>query len=168
MNKFALTGTTVGGQPLNLLAQQAAEGARIPLAEGRKLLAAKALESSVQSAICDYLAAQRIPYSITNAEESFNRRGQRVQRIAPGWPDVTACFASYLLAIECKRAVGGVLSFEQADCLNRLHQAGALVVVARSVDDVISLLATKRTSAATVAEIIAALKKGPKLKRSRR
>lgn len=30
MNKFAsLTGTTVGGQPLNLLAQQAAEGARI-------------------------------------------------------------------------------------------------------------------------------------------
>ncbi len=138
--------------------------ARLSNAEGRKLVNAKALESSVQAAICDYLDAQRIQYARTDATESFNRKGQRVKRVNSSWPDLTGCYAGYCLAIECKRAVGGSLSYEQADCLNRLYQAGALVVIARSVDSVIELLTTKRTSAAAVAEIIAALKKGPKLK----
>jgi hypothetical protein len=155
-------------ESLRPAAMRAVESARLPLDEGRKLVNAKALESSVQSAITDYLTAQRIPFARTDATESFNRKGQRVCRVNEGWPDLTACYASYLVAIECKRAIGGTLTFEQADCLHRLHQAGALVVVARSVDDLIALLVTKRTSAATVAEIVAALKKGPKLKRRSR
>lgn len=66
-------------------------------------------------------------------------------------------------------AVGGTLSFIQADTLDRLYRQGALVCVPRSVDEVIELLETKRTSAATIAEIVAALKKGPKVKsRARR
>lgn len=167
-NRFRnLTGTTASGRSLQEVALRAVENGRVSLEDGRKIVAAQALESSVQSAICDYLDAQRIPYARTDATESFNRKGQRVKRVDEGWPDITACFASYLVGIECKRALGGVLSFEQADCLHRLHQAGALVVVARSVDNVVELLATKRTSATTVAEIVAALKKGPKLRRTR-
>jgi hypothetical protein len=153
------------------MAVRAVESARMPLSEGRKLIAAKALESSVQQAIADYLTVQRIPFARTDATESFNRNGQRVCRVGSSWPDLTACSPAcggLLIAIEVKRAVGGRLSYEQAECLNRLHQAGALVVVARSVDEVISLLATKRTSAETIDEIVRTLKKGPKLRRRSR
>ncbi len=150
------------------LGAQLSRPARLSLTEGRKLLAANEREVNVQQAVMDYLTVQRIPFARTDATESFNRKGQRVCRVNSSWPDLTGCYAGYCLAIECKRAVGGSLSYEQADCLNRLYQAGALVVIARSVDSVIELLTTKRTSAATVAEIIAALKKGPKLKRGNR
>lgn len=138
--------------------------ATIPLAQGRKILNAQALEVAVQQVICDYLVAQRIPYARTDATESFNRKGQRVCRVNSGWPDVTGCYAGYFLAIECKRAVGGSLSYEQAITLESLYQQGALVVVARSVDAVIDLLRTKKTSPETIAEIVAAKAKGPKLK----
>lgn len=126
------------------------------ITEGRKMLSAAAPERQVQQAIVDYLTVQGIPFAVTDAAEAFNRRGQRVRRVTPGWPDITACDGEFL-AIECKRAEGGKLSPLQAETLNRLHQRGALVVVARSVDDVIELLRTRHTSAATVAEIVAAL-----------
>ena len=144
---------------------------RLSITEGRKLVNANALESGVLSAVCDYLDAQRIPYARTDATEAFNRKGQRVCRVDRSWPDLTACAPScggLMVGIEVKRAEGGRLSFEQAVKLEELHKAGALVVVARSVDEVIELLKTKRTSAATIAEIVAALKKGPKMKRGRR
>lgn len=132
---------------------------RISITEGRKLLRAGALERHVQQAIVNYLTAQKIPFAVTDAAEAYNRRGQRIRRVTPGWPDITACDREFI-AIECKRAGGGMLSNEQAQMLNRLHQHGALVVVARSVDDVIALLRDRRASAATVAEIIKAMEKG--------
>lgn len=141
---------------------------RVSITEGRKLVSANSLEINVQMAICSYLDTQRIPYARTDATEAFNRKGQRVKRVDADWPDLTACYQSYLVGIEAKRAVGGELSHGQAVKLEELHKAGALVVVARSVDDVIELLKTKRTSAATIAEIVAALKKGPKVKRRNR
>lgn len=129
---------------------------RVSITEGRKMLRAAAPERQVQQAIVDYLTVQGIPFAVTDAAEAFNRRGQRIRRVTPGWPDITACDREFL-AIECKCAGGGKLSPLQAKTLNRLHQRGALVVVARSVDDVIELLQTRRTSAATIAEIVAAL-----------
>jgi hypothetical protein len=128
------------------------------------------LESDILALICDYLAAHRIPFARTDATESFNRKGQRVCRVASGWPDVTACQPSTgrLCGIECKRAIGGTLSFEQAVCLESLWKAGALVIVARSLDAVIELLRTGKTSPDTLAEIVAALKRGPKPKPARR
>lgn len=137
-------------------------------AEGRKLIKSKILEKSVQKAIVDYLNALRIPYSITNAEESYDRNGNRRKRVESGWPDISGTYAGYSIYLETKRAVGGTLSFIQADTLDRLYRQGALVCVPRSVDEVIELLKTKRTSAATIAEIVAALKKGPKPKRRNR
>jgi hypothetical protein len=138
---------------------------RVSNAEGRKLICSKILEKSVQKSITDYLDALHIPYSITNAEASYDRNGNRRKRVETGWPDISGTYAGFSVYIETKRAVGGALSFIQADTLDRLYRQGALVCVPRSVDEVIELLKTKRTSAATIAEIVAALKKGPKVKR---
>lgn len=140
---------------------------RISLAEGQKLLRANAVEAEVQSAILDYLRVQKIPHTITEAKQSFNQRGQLVRRINPGWPDITACHSGAMVAIECKRAVGGVLSYDQADTLHRLFLHGALVVVARSVDDVADLLRTRTVSEATKREIAEALAKGRKVRKRR-
>lgn len=119
----------------------------------RRLLASVG-ESQVQRAIVDYLTLKQIPHSITDASQSFNRNGQQVRRVKTGWPDLTACYAGHFLAIEVKRPIGGRLSPEQAATLHSLWQQGALIVVARSLDDVIALLETKQTPQTTLAEIM--------------
>lgn len=116
---------------------------RIPLTEGRKILRDSATEAQIQDAIVGYLRAQRIPHSITEAKRSYNERGQLVRRIAPGWPDVTASLPPYgkLFALECKSAKGR-LRPEQARTLHALINSGALVVIARSIEDVIEVMRT--------------------------
>lgn len=132
--------------------------------EGRKLIAKSILEKDVCKAITDYLNALRVPYSITNAEESYDRNGNRRKRVEEGWPDYIGCYQGDFIAIEAKRASGGVLSYKQAVVLSNLHAQGALVCIPRSVDDVIELLRTKRTSQRTKDEIVATLAKGQELK----
>lgn len=119
-------------------------------------------EASIQAAIIGYLCANRIPHSITEAKRSFNQKQQQVMRVKPGWPDITACYEGFFVAIECKRPVGGRLSLIQANELEALHRAGALLVIARSVADVEETLRLKKTSAATVNEISKTLKKAIK------
>lgn len=115
---------------------------RLSITEGRMILRDQATEAQIQAAIHDYLNAQRIPHSITEAKRSYNERGQLVRRIAPGWPDITGCArGGKLLAIECK-STKGRLRPDQARTLYNLIQAGALVVVARSVDCVVEILRT--------------------------
>jgi hypothetical protein len=149
---------------------------RIPIHEGRKILQAQATEAQIQSAILEYLTARGIPHSITNAERSYNRKGQLVRRISPGWPDITGCttvrsvfgpLPGVFLAIEVKKATGR-LTPDQAATLHTLYQAGALVVVVRSVDDLISALDAGKAPAETLAEITATLAKEGKLKRRRK
>lgn len=122
------------------------------------------LERDVCKAITDYLDALKIPYGITNAEECYDRNGNRRKRVEKGWPDYTACYQGDFIAIEAKRACGGGLGYDQAVILDRLYRQGALICIPRSVDDVIELLKTKRTSQQTKDEIAAAKAKGPKLK----
>lgn len=125
---------------------------RLSITEGRKILRAQATEAQIQSAIVDYLKVQRIPHSVTEAKRSYNEKGQLVRRIAPGWPDITGCFHSVFLAIECKSA-SGRLRPEQARTLHDLYLQGALVVIARSVDDVVAVLASGRIRDCDVVEI---------------
>lgn len=133
---------------------------RITAAEYRKLARKHETEAQIQKAICQYLAAQRIPHSVTDATESFNRNGQRVRRVRRGWPDVVGCIPTRIagnnggafLAIECKSAKGR-LRPDQARTLHELYQAGALVCVARSVDDVIEMLERGCIRDCDVAEI---------------
>ena len=61
-----------------------------------------------------------------------------------------------------QRPVNGRLSPSQALELDALRRAGALVVIARSVDDVKETLRLKKTSLATIREIETTLKKGVK------
>ena len=63
--------------------------------------------------------------------------------------------------VECKRPIGGRLSYAQADCLDSLWRAGAIVIIARSLDDVINALQAGKTPVETQAEIARILQKGP-------
>lgn len=105
----------------------------------RKRAAGKpaASEAEIQATILEWLRFKGIPHTITEAKRSFNEHGQLVRRIARGWPDVTGCYQGRMLALEVKSAIGK-LRQDQAAVLHALWQAGALVVIARSLDDVIS------------------------------
>ncbi|MCI0391876.1 MAG: hypothetical protein MOB07_24300 [Acidobacteria bacterium] len=143
---------------------------KLSIEAGRKILRDQASEAEIQSAILEYLTVQRIPHSITNATMSLNVNGQIVRRITPGWPDITCCLppGGELIALECKRAVGGVLTYNQASCLHLLWKAGAMVIIARSLDDVISTLSSRKTSTSTLDEISMTLCNGPSLKKPHR
>jgi hypothetical protein len=149
---------------------------RIPIQEGRKLLQAQATHKQIQTAVEEYLTLRGIPCSATDATESYNRKGQRVRRVEEGWPDVTGCccvrtvfgsFSGIFLAVEVKTAKDR-LRPAQAKVLHDLYQAGALVVVARSVDDLISALDAGKAPAETLAEIAETLAKEGKRKRRQR
>jgi hypothetical protein len=131
----------------------------------KRAIEANITEAAVSAAITGYLRAQRIPYTITEAMRSYNQKQQLVQRVRPGWPDITGCFEGIFPGIECKRPIKGRLSYLQAVELEALYRQGALVVVARSLDDVIQLIETRAVSQATKDEIAAALTKGPETKR---
>ncbi len=119
-------------------------------------------EAAVQAAIIGYLCVNRIPHSITDAKRVFNEKGQQVRRVKKSWPDITACYEGHFVAIEVKRPVNGRLSPGQAVELDTLRRADALVVIARSVDDLEETLRLKQTSLATIREIEATLKRGVK------
>lgn len=139
----------------------------ISLAEYRATVAAQTLENSVQRDILTLLAARNIPHAVTDASASYNANGQRRKRVTTGWPDITACFpgTGQLLAIECKRASGGRLRPEQAATLETLWTSGALILIARSVEDVERMLETGKVPHETLEEVQAA--RSPKRKATR-
>lgn len=125
-----------------------------PTPAARRIMRASATEAQIQKAITDYLRARRIPHSVTDATESFNRNGQRVRRVSRGWPDVVGCLPDdgMFIAIECKSSKGK-LRPDQARTLHELYMAGALVCVARSVDDVIETLVCRKLRQQDLMEI---------------
>lgn len=97
-------------------------------------------EAAIQAAICEWLDLRLIPYSVTDASRVFGRDGQpRRSKVNKSWPDISGVLppSGRALYIECKSATG---RFQpgQKQMLARLRAAGALVIVARSLDDVIS------------------------------
>ena len=117
-------------------------------------------ETDVQKAIRQYLLSTRRPYSITDATLSLNVRGQRVQRVRLGWPDITTVTKDgRLFVIEVKKPVGGVLSRDQALMLRRIHEWGGLICIARSVTDVQETEASGTAQADDLAEIARAIAK---------
>jgi len=112
-------------------------------------------EAQIQDAICRYLSIKRIPHSITDASRCWTRVGKVGRsRVAPGWPDITACvpvkfkigenlwnypWAGLFLAIEVKAKNGQVRKVQRLR-LDELKRAGAIVIVARSVEDVMRVI----------------------------
>ena len=87
--------------------------------------------------ILTLLAGYGIPASETDASRAFGRDGKpRKSKVKPGWPDISGTLpGGRSLYVEAK--VGrDKLRPEQVRMLMKLHCAGALVIVARSVDDV--------------------------------
>jgi hypothetical protein len=105
------------------------------------------LETEIESQICDFLRFTGIPFTRTKAENGS---------VIEGWPDLTGCYQARMLAIEVKTASGKLRS-KQAVILSQLWEAGALLVIARCVEDVRDAVRSNHTPQATVNEIVAKL-----------
>lgn len=141
---------------------------KLSIEEGRKILHDGATHRQIQDAVEQYLSVQGIRFSSTDAAEAFNRRGQRIRRVTPGWPDISACLApeGLFFPIEVKTA-DDTLRPSQAECLHSLYLSGALVYIARSVDDVIETRRTRRIRQCDIDEICKALQKARRPKKRR-
>jgi len=99
-------------------------------------------EKETQRAILDFLAIKGIfAWRNNTGAVSIQQGGKRryVRYGAKGSPDILGIlpFSGKLLAIECKSS-RGKLSQDQKVFLKAIHDAAGEVIVARSVDDVIS------------------------------
>jgi len=87
-------------------------------------------EEDVIVEICAYLTLRHIPFIRTH---SARRRPLR-----PGTPDLIGCLpkTGRMFQVEAK-GDDGIVSKDQEELMREFHQAGAIVIVARSLDDVI-------------------------------
>jgi len=94
-------------------------------------------EADIQKGICELLELMQIPFSVTDASRSFGPDGKpRRGKVRKSWPDLIGCLpGGRMLAVEVKTATGGFQP-GQEEMLERLGKQGALVIVARSIDDV--------------------------------
>lgn len=121
-------------------------------------------ENELRRDVRQALRARRIQHTLSDAAIAFNGDGKQVQRVDRDWPDLTAvCPGSgQLLAVELKRPINDDgLTYGQAVRLAELWEAGALILVARSVEAVEAILVTRKVPQATIDEVKARIAKGP-------
>lgn len=101
-------------------------------------------EKDIQNTIVQYLRVRGLEVSVTNADRAWGKWGGiRQSKVDKGHPDLTAVLPVLVageqvgigLYIEVKTPTGS-LKPEQKEKLQRLDAAGALCVVARSLEDV--------------------------------
>ncbi len=110
------------------------------------------LENEIEKDIENFLRFSQITYTLTKSEIGRNK-GKGIEE---GWPDITGCYQGFFLGIEVK-AETGTLRAKQAIVLSNLWKDGALIVIARCVEEVRDLIKTRKTPQATVNEIVAKL-----------
>lgn len=110
-------------------------------------------EAEIEKEIESILRFHRIPYTLTKAE---NARG-KASKVREGWPDITGLNRGTFLAIEVK-AASGKLRKKQVEVLAELWEAGALIIIARSGQDVHDAIRDGKHPA-SVAELCAAIRK---------
>jgi hypothetical protein len=98
-------------------------------------------EAQIQKAICGYLDVCRIVYSVTDSSLYFVDGKARRKVKADGFPDLVCCVNSRFVGIEVK-SHSGKLRPAQIEMHKRIRDAGGVVVVARSIDDVAKCLQT--------------------------
>jgi hypothetical protein len=92
-------------------------------------------ESSVMSAVDEYLTLKRIPYYRINSGALKTPRGQLVKFGSKGMSDIYAIGpAGISIWIECKRPKGGRLSEAQKEFLDCINRNGGVGIVVNSVD----------------------------------
>lgn len=102
-------------------------------------------EISLHGAVRDYLALALPDDAVMHHSPNEGKRGWRAQRelkdtgVVAGWPDIEIIYQGRVYFIELK--IGRrKLSDKQIECHERLARAGCIVGVARSIEDVQSLL----------------------------
>jgi len=98
---------------------------------------ARSPEWSIQSSIVGLLKVIGLPHSVTDASLVFDDKGKVFGRgvLTDGWPDISAVIGKgRFLGIETKSA-SGALRPAQIKCHAELRNAGALVIVPRSVEE---------------------------------
>jgi Holliday junction resolvase len=96
-------------------------------------------EAATQRAILDYLRLRGI-WAMRVQSGRLLRGGRAIQLADEGTPDILGCTQDgKLLAIEVKSQTGA-LRTAQATTLERLRRHGAVVVVARGIEDVEEVL----------------------------
>lgn len=108
-----------------------------------------ATEKETQAAICEYLTLRGIVFSVTDAARFRTKAGHvHYSKVTEGWPDIVAVLplggwadgaVGAFWGIEVKSATGKLREAQTA-MHDKLRKAGALVLVARSVQDVIDFL----------------------------
>lgn len=98
-----------------------------------------AKESDIQLAIRQILNLIGVPHSVTDASRAFTDTGRAVTKVDPDWPDLSCTLPwpphrGISLYVETKAARTGITAGQQG-CHRMLREAGAIVIVPRSVDD---------------------------------
>lgn len=104
----------------------------------------KLLERDIQKLITKYLELRRVPFAVTNAERVWNPQGfVRKSKVSPDHPDLSATLPVLVngnplglsFYIEVKTPTGSIRDGQKVK-LRELADAGALCVLARSLDEV--------------------------------
>lgn len=98
-----------------------------------------ATEAQIQKAIVGWLTAKRIVHSVTDSSLYFDNGKPRRKVKADGFPDITAIVAGRFIGIEVK-SHSGRLRPAQAEMHKRIREAGGLIIIARSIEDVAKVL----------------------------
>ncbi|HZS09518.1 MAG TPA: VRR-NUC domain-containing protein [Blastocatellia bacterium] len=135
---------------ISISAYRALQGRPVAAESQRRIGAAEyqktAAEAGIQAAITEWLTVRHIPFSVTDSSRAFGPDGEpRKSKCRAGWPDVSGTLppSGRAFYIETKSAKGR-LRAEQKRVISRLRSAGALVIVARDLSDVITALTTGR------------------------
>lgn len=105
----------------------------------KKPTALAARESDISASIADYLNARSIYNVRINSGRIKTSNGSWVHMAPKGTPDRFALYKGVLLAIEVKRP-GETPTKEQIEAHEQIEQAGGVVVVAQSIDEVVMAL----------------------------
>lgn len=104
----------------------------------------KILEKDIQKQIVTYLKLKKVPYAVTNAERVWSKQGFPIKsKVSPDHPDLSATMPVLVngnavglsFYIEVKTPTGSIRDGQKVK-LRELADAGALCVLARSLDDV--------------------------------
>jgi len=103
----------------------------------------EATEAQVQATIIEYLELGRIVHTVSDGSRHWDAKGRvRASRVLmPGWPDISGVLPGGRAFFVEVKSLRGRLSHAQLACHARLREAGAVVVVARSLEDVQAVIA---------------------------
>lgn len=108
----------------------------------------KLLEKDIQKQITSYLTLKGVPFAVTNAERVWNPQGfVRKSKVSPDWPDLSATLPIFVNSvriglsfyIEVKTPTGSIRDGQKIK-LRELSDAGALCILARSLEEVVDIV----------------------------